>query len=659
MQHKAPPSGNGRRARNDPSHPADVGVEPIRAELEKILASKAFLRSERLSRFLRFTVEQVLQGQADSLKEYTLGVEVFDRRKAYDPRIDAVVRVEARRVRSKLKEYYQSEGRDDSVLIDLPKGSYVQVFKRRKLSRSRAARIRSWLQLPYRRKTIALAAVLLLVGMAIYWLAALRIGRYFRPILGKEAGVEETAVPSFRPVSSIVALPFADLSPQKDQEYFCEGMTDELINALTKVDGLRVLSQSSAFQFKGDIDDVRKIGQQLRVDTVLKGSVRKAASRLRITVHLINVADGYYLWSETYDREIKDLIAVQEEISRAIVNTLRIQLAGSQRRPLVKAYTGNLQAYDLYLKGRYHWNKRTAEGLRQAAAFFEQAVKEDANYALGYAALADSYALLSSYGVSPPREVMQKAKAAALKALEIDETLGEAHASLGFVRSFYDWEWSDAEREYRRALELNPGYATAHHWYSGCLRALGRFDEAAVEVRRAQELDPLSPAIGRDLGRIFSSRRQHEQAIDQYRKTLDLNPNFPSGYVHLGLAYEQLSRYDEAIAAFEKARAMPGGNPLIAAALGHCHALMGNRVKAGELLDELVEQSKQRYVPAVDIALIYIGLGEKDRAFEWLEKAYEDHDGWLAWLKVDPIFDSLRRDARFIRLLKKVGLQRP
>jgi len=659
VQYKAPPSGNGRHTKNDPNASTDAGAEPIRAELEKILASKTFLRCDRLSRFLRFTVEQVLQGQTDSLKEYTLGVEVFDRREAYDPRIDAVVRVEARRVRSKLKEYYQSEGRGDSVLIDLPKGSYAPVFQKRELSRSRTARIRSWFRLPYSRRTIALAAVLLLVGMATYWLGASRLVSYFRPASGEEAGVEEKAVPSYRPLSSIVALPFADLSPQKDQEYFCEGMTDELINALTKVDGLRVLSQSSAFQFKGDIDDVRKIGGQLKVDTVLKGSVRKGASRLRITVHLISAANGYYLWSETYDREIKDLIAVQEEISRAIVNTLRVQLAGSQHGRLVKAYTANAQAYDLYLKGRYHWNRRTAEGLRQAAIFFEQATKEDANYALGYAALADSYALLSSYGVSSPNEVMQKAKAAALKALEIDETLGEAHASLGFVRSFYDWEWSDAEREYRRALELNPGYATAHHWYSGCLRALGRFDEAAVEVRRAQELDPLSPAIGRDLGRIFGSRRQHEQAIDQYRKTLDLNPNFPSGYVHLGLAYEQLSRYDEAIAAYEKARAMPGGNPLIAAALGHCHALMGNRDKASELLEELVEQSKQRYVPAVDIALIHIGLGEKDRAFEWLEKAYEDHDGWLAWLKVDPIFDSLRRDAKFVRLLKKVGLEKP
>jgi serine/threonine-protein kinase len=454
-----------------------------------------------------------------------------------------------------------------------------------------------------------------------------------------------------------VTLPLVDLSPQKDQEYICDGLIDELISGLTKIDGLRVLSQSSAFQFKGKIEDVRKIGELLNVDTVLKGSVRRAGGQLRVTVQLIDVADGYYLWSETYERDIRDLFAVQKEISRAVVEALRFRLAGEQYRRLARAYTASPDAYDSYLEGRYYWNKRTEEGLRQSVEYFRQALVEDPNYALGYAALADSYALLASYGFSSPKEVMPEAKAAALRALEIDETLGEAHASLGFIRSFFDWEWSEAEREYKRALELNPGYATGHQWYSSYLRAIGQFNGALEEMKQAQRLDPLSPAIGRDFGRIYSSMRLHEQAIEQYRKTLELNPGFPSGYLHLGLAYQHVAKYEEALATLQKARAMPGGNPLILAGLGHCHARMGDKIIARQLLGELMEESKRRYVPAVDIALIHIGLGERDRAFQWLEKAYEDHDGWLAWLKVDPIFDSLRQDPRFLSLLTKVRLE--
>jgi len=623
-------------------------------------ASRAFFRSERMIRFLRYAVEQAAKGQGDKLKEYTLGVEVFDRRESYDPRIDAVVRVEARRVRGKLAEYYETEGRLDPVLIELPKGSYVPVFRRREIHAERGtgfkSRLRSWFDW----KRIVLALVLVLVGLAAYWLATPSRSGFFFLKRGKTDIAErrsEMAVPSRGPFSSILALPFVDLSPQKDQEYICDGMTDELISGLTKVDGLRVLSQFSAFQFKGKVQEVRQIGELLNVDTVLKGSVRRAGNQLRVTAQLINMADGYYLWSETYERDMKDLFAIQKEISRAIVDALRFRLAGEQYERLARAYTASPKAYDLHLKGRYYWNKRTEVGLRQSVEYFQQAVVEDPNYALGYAALADAYALLASYGLSSPKEVMLKAKAAALKALEIDDTLGEAHGSLGFVKSFYDWEWLEAEREYKRALELNPGYATGHQWYSSYLRATGHFNEALEEMKRAQELDPLSPAIGRDFGRIYSSMRRHEQAIEQYRKTLDLNPGFPSGYLHLGLAYQHMARYDEAIAALQKARALPGGNPLIVAGLGQCYAQMGNRVKAQQLLGELVEQSKRRYVPAVDIALIHIGLGEKDRAFQWLEKAYEDHDGWLAWLKVDPVFDGLRQDPRFFTLLAKVHLE--
>lgn len=645
MKQAAPLAQGERHGRDNagPHPPGEVPVEAIQAQLRKILASESFLRAERLSRFLRFTAEQVMRGQGNKLKEYVIGVEVFERQGSFDPRIDAVVRVEARRLRSKLQEYYRSAGRDDPVWIDLPKGSYVPVFQKRRPSRepsaTRATFRRSW-------KTIAGAAALLVVAVAAAWWLAGRSGR------GERAA--SRAVPGGE-LASIAVLPFADLSPQKDQEYFCDGMTDELISALTKVEGLRVLSRTSAFQFKGKQDDLRQIGEQLRVGTVLRGSVRKEGNRLRITAQLIQVADGRYLWSETYEREMKDLFAVQDAISRALAQKLRVQLVGEQRR-LFNPHTENLEAYNLYLQGRYHWNQRTEKGLQRSVEYFEQAIARDRRFTLAYAGLADSHALLASYGVLPPREVMPKAKAAATRALEIDDTLGEAHASLGFVRSFYDWDWAGAEQEYRRAMQLNPGYATAHHWYSGYLRAVGRLPEALAAIRRAQELDPLSPAIGRDLGRVLLSLRRPDQAIEQYRKTLELDPNFPSGYLHLGMAYEQKSMYEEAVAAGQKARDLPGGNPLILAGLGHSYALWGKKDKARELLGELKELSRQRYVPAFDMALVHIGLDDKDRAFEWLEKACQERDGWLVWLKADPLFDSLRSDPRFAALLKKLGL---
>jgi len=609
---------------------AGVPADSVGAELERILRSETFAHAERLSRFLRFTVEHAIQGQAGQFKEYLLGVKVFDRGESFDPRLDPVVRVEAHRLRFKLKQYYENEGRDDPVHIEFPKGGYAPVFKSQAAPAS--GRTQVW-------KMATLAAAVLAAGAAIYWLA--------RP----------GARPSAR-LSSIAVLPFVDLSQERDQEYFCDGITDELINALAKIEGLHVVSRTSVFQFKGKASDVRKIGEQLNVESVLEGSVRKAGHRLRITAQLAKAADGYHLWSGTYEREMKDVFSIQEEISRAIVSALRVPLAGEPGRRLVEGATANLEAYNLYLKGRYNWNQRTQGGLNRSIGFFEQAIAAEPAYAAAWAGLADSYALLASYGESPPREAMPKAKAAAEKALQLDSTLAQAHVSLGFVRSFYDWDWKGAEREYRRAIELNPGYATAHHWYSGCLRAMGRVDEALAEIQRAQQLDPLSLAIGRDLGRAFRSRRQPERAIEQFRKVLELDPSFPSGYVHLGMAYEDQGSYQEALAAFLKARALPGSNPLTTGALGHCYAASGQPEEARKLLKELEGLARQRYVSAISRALIYIGLGEKDGAFQWLEKACQEHDPWLGWLNADPIFDRLRADSRFPNLLKKVRLQK-
>jgi TolB-like protein/Flp pilus assembly protein TadD len=646
MQAAASP-GDGRQNHNDGRPPAISAVPPeaIQAQLQKVLSSATFARAERLSRFLRFAVEQALAGHGDKLKEYVVGVEVFQRQQDFDPRIDAVVRVEARRLRFHLKKYYEGEGRDDPVWIDFPKGAYVPVFEARRPAAGR----RPWwpggkaprLGL----KQFVVLAVLLLAAAGGWLVLTARRARWTSPQGPANAGR----------VSSILILPFSDLSPQHDQEYFCDGMTDELISALTKVEGLRVLSQASAFQFKGKAEDLGRIAEQFQVGAVLRGSVRREDNRLRVTAQLIRASDGAYLWSETFERAMQDLFAIQDEISRTVVQKLQVQLAEEKRR-LVRPYTGNTEAHNLYLQGRHYWNQRTEDGLNKSIELFERAVALDPKFALAYAALADSRALLASYGLSPPRQIMPKAKEAVVQALAMDETLGEAHASLGFVRFLYEWDWAGAEQAYKRAFELNPGYAIVHHWYAGYLRAMGRLDEALAEARQAQALDPLSPAIGRDLGRILLCQRHYDQAIEQYRKTLDLEPGFPSGYLHLGMAYAQKAMYPEAVAACQKARELRGANPLTLAGLGYCYGRWGQRDKAQELLAELKRASGQRYVSAFDLALIYVGLDQKDPAFEWLDRAREDRDGWLVWLNVDPVFDSLRSDPRFAALAKRVGL---
>jgi TolB-like protein/Tfp pilus assembly protein PilF len=353
--------------------------------------------------------------------------------------------------------------------------------------------------------------------------------------------------------ASIAVLPFVDMSPQKDQEYFCDGMAEELINALTKLEGLRVVSRTSAFQFKGKAFDIRKIGEQLNVASVLEGSVRKTGDRLRITAQLINVVDGFHLWSEKYDREMKDVFDIQDEISRAIVDALKIKLVGEAATRLVKRYTENLEAYTLYLKGRYYWNKRTEPGLTKGIEYFEKAITKDPGYALAYAGLADCYNVISHYGAVPPKASVPKAKIAAIKALEIDDALVEAHTSLAFALYNYDFAWLAAEKEFQRAIALNPNYATAHHWYAIYLATRGRLEEAIAEMQRARELDPLSLIINTEVGWMLYFGRHYNQAIEQYQKTLEMDPSFAVAHWGLGLAYQQKAMPQEAIAEFQKA----------------------------------------------------------------------------------------------------------
>jgi serine/threonine-protein kinase len=459
-------------------------------------------------------------------------------------------------------------------------------------------------------------------------------------------------------ILSIVVLPLSDLSPQKDQEYFCDGLTDELIDALAKIEGWRVVSRTSAFAFKGKVSDIRAIGEQLSVSHAVEGSVRKAGNRLRITAQLINVKDGFQLWSEKYDRDLDDVFAIQDDIAGSIVNKLKIKLTDGQKAQIVKHYTANLEAYNLYLKARFHLNKRTEEGLRMGVKHCEEAIALDPAYDQAHAGLADGFILLGFQGFMPPQEAMPKAKAAAEKALALNDRLAEAHTSLACIHAVYERKWQESEKAFRRAIELNPNSVIAHHWYAiWCLLPAGKFERCLEEYRKAQELDPLSLVLSAGIGWQFYFARDYDRAIEALNKTLDLDGNFIFARDVLGQAYEQKGMYDEAIEQIEKAAALSNRRTLSLGGLGHAYALAGKRDAAQKILDELLDLSKQKYVSAYDLALIYAGLGENEQALEWLEKADEQRNGWLNFLLVEPRFDALRSEAKFAELVKKVGLK--
>jgi eukaryotic-like serine/threonine-protein kinase len=490
---------------------------------------------------------------------------------------------------------------------------------------------------------------LFIPGLALVFLilAAIIVGKIF---LRKEAGPITSAK------KSIAVLPFEDLSPNQDHKYLCEGIAETLINALTNIEGLWVPAKTSAFFFEGKTQDIREIGQKLNVENVLEGSVQVAGDNLRVTARISNVQDGQLVWSQIYPRKLEDVFAIQDEIAREIVKALKIKLLGEKGAPLVKNYTENLQAYNLYLQGRYFWNKRTAEDIKKAVDYFNHAVALDPNYALAYVGLADCYTILPEYGASPKKDVLPKAKAAVSKALAIDDTLAEAHASVAMILSG-EWNWVGAEREFKRAIELNPNYATAHHWYFILLRTLGRLDEARIEIIRALKLDPLSLIINLSLADTFYVRKEYDQAIRELRRILEIDPNFAIARLFLGDCYRQKGMFEEAIAEFQEVRILSGHAPYGLGYLGNVYALAGKKGLAMEVITNLQELSKQGSSVNYDIALIYYGLGDKERVFEWLGKACEEKEDGITHLKSDPVWDGLRSNPRFKSLLKRMNLE--
>jgi serine/threonine-protein kinase len=470
---------------------------------------------------------------------------------------------------------------------------------------------------------------------------------------------------SRKAIDSLAILPLINLSGDQDTEYLSDGITESLINNLSKSPRLRVMARSTVFRYKGratqglenvDGPDPIQIGLDLGVRAVFIGRAFQREDSLIIKAELVDASDGSHLWGGQFSRTMTDVFAIEEEISQEITENLRLKLTGAQKRQLAQRYTENTEAYQLYLKGRYHWNKRTQEGITKGIDFFENAIALDPNYALAYAGLADCYNLLASYSTMSPRTAFLRAKATVMRALKLDPNLAEANASLAHIRFWYEWDWHGTERDFKKALELNPGYWTAHLWYALYLISMGRVDEAVAEVKRAQELDPLSLVINLNVSRVLYFARRYDQAAEQCLKTIELYPNFFLGHRRLGQIYERKQMYAEALAEFDTALALAANNSETISMKGYTLAAAGQIEEAERVFEELKELSKQIYVSPYSLSRVLFGLGRYDEAFEYLEKTYQERHGILVYLKVEPLFDGLRPDPRFISMLQRLNL---
>jgi TolB-like protein/DNA-binding winged helix-turn-helix (wHTH) protein len=501
--------------------------------------------------------------------------------------------------------------------------------------------IRRWVTLPH----IAALAFVLLTGLVVVLAFALRANR----AIATGKALEHS--------TSLVVLPLENLSGDKEQDYFADGMTDELIANLAKIRSLHVISRSTAMAYKGTRKPLSEIARELHVDAVVEGTVMRVGNRVRITAELVQVSTDHHLWADTYESQMGDVLALQNRVSSAIVNEIRINLTPEERERLAKAPAVSPEAYENYLKGVYYWNKRSDENLAKAIGYFEQATQLDPQYALAYAGLSDCYAIISAeiFGTMPASEAAPKSKAAALRALELDPTLAQAQTSLATAKFNYDWDWSGAAEGFERAIGLNPSYATAYQRYSLYLIAMGRVQDSFAQIQKARELDPLSISINFSLGWRLYMARQYDRAIAQLQNTLEMDPTYELPHLVAGQAYEQKGDYVLAIPELKKAVELSHGTPLMVSALAHAYARSGNRKEAESLLAELQTKSKTQYVSPYYLAIVGVGLGKNDQAIDWLEKAFADRSNGLVFLKMEPELDELRSDPRFTALQQKLG----
>ena len=573
--------------------PAKNSEKAIRQQLERILSSATFQQVERLKRFISFIVTEAAAGRSDELKEYVVGVQVFGKEPSFDPRTDPIVRVQARRLRARISRYYHDEGQQDELIIELPKGGYAPVFKRREGRLAARASL-----------TTALASR-----------------------------------------NTVAVVPFSDHSENGDLEYFCAGLTQELIYRLTRLKGLRVIA------VEADEPDAR-----YGAGMALRGSVRRSNDTVRVTTHLMDAATGSYLWSESINVPLGDSLDAQDAIANTIIDGLQPERLQRGDIAWGQKPIENLAAHNLYLQGRYHVNQRTEEGLVKAVEFFEKAIIEDPQYAEAHSGLSDAYGLLAHYGVLGPADVWAKAASSAATAVLLDGNSAEARTSLAHVKSTQDWDWRSAEREFQRAVALDPRYATAHHWYGiSCLVPMGRLDEALEQMVLAQSLDPVSSIIARDVGVIYYFRRDFGAALEQCDHTIELNPHFAPAYFTLSLVQEQQGDLEEALAALERAVSLAPLSPRMHGALGRTLALANKRDSAMKTLRKLETLARERYVSPFEFASIFLALGQLDVAFKWLNKARDERVFELIAMRVDPRFDPLRDDPRFDAIVEQIG----
>ena len=456
---------------------------------------------------------------------------------------------------------------------------------------------------------------------------------------------------------SIAILPFRPLNPTTEDEYLGLGMTDALITRLSNLHKI-IVRPVGAVRKYATADDPIAAGRQLAVQSVLEGSIQRSGDRTRVTVRLLRVSDGELLWGDEFDEKFTDMFTVEDSISQKVATALTINLSGDEQRQLLRPFTVNNEAYQLYMKGRFFWSKRTVDGIKRSLDLFQQAIAADPNYALAYAGLADSYTVAGSYGyiIMPPREAMPKAEAAATKALVIDDSLAEAHASLGYIKFTYDWDWAGAEQEFKRAIALNPGYDNAHHWYSHELMALGRTDEALAEGRRALDLSPSDTVMNEHMGWTYLMARDYDRSIQSARKAIEMDPDFLLAHRVLGLAYEYKGQHDEATAEFTRGVELSHGDPVAKAFLARSYAAAGQKDKATQILNELLQLATRQYMPPAEIAATCVALGRNDQAFTWLNKAFDERAAALVYLRVNRDYDSLRSDPRFQDLLRRMRL---
>lgn len=578
--------------------PGRVSDKLVRQQLSRILSSKTFSQVERLKRFVSFIVGETMGGKGGDLKEYVIGVQVFGKEPSFDPRTDPIVRVQARRLRTRLARYYRDEGNADELIIDLPKGGYAPVFR----------------------------------------------------VRDDAAATKRSLTATLASRNTVAVMPLADDSPGGTLDYFCRGLRDEIVHALTSIKALRVLAA------KGDTAASEFDGDPAAAALMITGGVRSARDRIRVTIHLVDGASGFYVWSESTDVDAGDPLVAQEAIARIVADKVAPEVdadhtTGSRRQ------SENLAARNLYLQGRYHLSQRTEESLFKAVEFFEKAIVEDTQFSLAHSGLSDAYGLLAHYGVAGPADVWAKAASSAATAVMLDGHSAEAHTSLAHARATQDWDFNGAEALFQKAIQLNPRYSTARHWYAmSCLVPLGRLDEALEQVLLAQSLDPVSAIIARDVAVVQYYRHDFDAALEQCDHTIELNPHFAPAYHTLGLVQEQRRELDEAAAAFRRAVDLAPNSLRMQSALARVLALSGKPERAVETLQTLEQLASTRYVSPVELMTAAFAAGDPDTGFRWLAKACDERCFEMITLKVDPRFEAISGDPRFAAAASRVGL---